>query len=467
MSGRKISREMKMKKNIAHYAIISIAMTGLVACGGDIDRAEFEGERISVLNYEAQLTVDPRLENQQVRILPAFDNSQWANPGGFSTHAAYHLALSGLEPAYEIDFVEGNSADRRLKAPPVIGEGKVFAMGTQLNVAAVDADSGQPVWQQSVAATYREPNFSLTRFLGFADKPADIEDGWGGGLAYAEGRVFVTTGFGEILALSAETGDIIWRVQNSVPFSNAPTVRNGRLFVVSQDSRLQVLSTDDGSRLWEHLAITEQASILGASSPAVSDQIVIAGFNSGEVVALNTVNGSVIWSDSLTSRGTQITPLSKLNSIVGRPVIDRDRVFVTSHGGRTAAFDMRSGERLWTTDIGSIETPWVMGDHILLMSLDGDLVCLSRETGRVRWVASLGGYEDPEDRDERIRWAGPILAGEKVLVVSSDGRLVSVNPTNGELIETIELDDDVSLPPIVANSTLYILTDEGTLVARR
>jgi hypothetical protein len=46
MSGRKISREMKMKKNIAHYAIISIAMTGLVACGGDIDRAEFEGERI-------------------------------------------------------------------------------------------------------------------------------------------------------------------------------------------------------------------------------------------------------------------------------------------------------------------------------------------------------------------------------------------------------------------------------------
>ncbi len=460
-------REMTMKKNFIRYAILTLAITSLAGCGGADEQAEFEGERISVLNYEAQLRVDPRLENQTVRVLPAFENSQWANPGGFSTHAAYHLALSGLELAFEAEIVEGNNADRRLKAPPVVAEGKVFAMGTKLDIVAVSATDGTPIWSQSVIANYSEPNFGLTRFLGISEKPADIEDGWGGGLAYAEGRIFATTGFGEIIALSAETGEVIWRVQNTIPFSNAPTVRNGRLFVVSQDSRLQVLSTDDGSRLWEHLAISDQASILAASSPAVSDQIVVSGFNSGEIVALNTVNGSVVWSDSLTSRATQVTPLSKLNAIVGRPVIDRDRVFVTSHGGRTAALDVRSGERLWTTDLGSIETPWVMGDYVLLMSLDGDLVCLSRETGRVRWAAPLGGYEDPEERDERIRWAGPILAGGKVLVVSSDGRLVSVDPTNGEVMETIELEDEVSLSPLVANSTLYLLTDEGTLVARR
>jgi outer membrane protein assembly factor BamB len=175
----------------------------------------------------------------------------------------------------------------------------------------------------------------------------------------------------------------------------------------------------------------------------------------------------VIWSDSLSSRATQVTPLSELNAIVGRPVIDRDRVFVTSHGGRTAAIDLRSGERLWTADVGSIETPWVVGDFILLMSLDGDLICLSREQGRVRWVAALGGYEDPDDREDRIRWAGPVVAGGKVLVVSSDGRLVPVDPSNGAIGETIELDDSVSVPPIIANGTLFVLTDEGTLVARR
>ena len=316
-------------------------------------------------------------------------------------------------------------------------------------------------------AEYTEPNFSLTRFFGRDEKPADIRDGFGGGIAYGRGRVIATTGFGEVIALNGETGEILWRVQNTVPFSNAPTVRNGRVFVASQDSRLQAFNIETGERLWNHLAIGEPATVMGATSAAVSEQVVIAGFNSGEVVALSPINGSVAWTESLTSRGTQVTPLSKLNAIVGRPVIDRDRAFVTSHGGRTAAIDLRTGERIWTVDIGSIETPWVMGDYILLMSLEGELVALSREQGRVRWLSKLPSFADEEDRKGRIRWAGPILAGEQIILASSDGRLVSVKPSNGEIGDYIDIKEPVNVSPIVADGTLYVLTDDGSLIARR
>ena len=128
-----------------------------------------------------------------------------------------------------------------------------------------------------------------------------------------------------MLALDADSGAILWRVQNPVPYSNAPTVRNGRVYVASQDSRLQAFSAEDGTRLWEHLAINEQATVIGATSVAVNEQIVVAGFNSGEVVGLSPVNGQEALVGELTSRATQVTPLSQLNAIVGRPVIDRDR----------------------------------------------------------------------------------------------------------------------------------------------
>jgi outer membrane protein assembly factor BamB len=453
-----------MYKNILSTVILAGLMVG---CGGAGDKEKFDGDRISVLSFEASLRVDPRLRDTPVPIVPPFRNAGWNNPGGFSSHAAYHLELDGLGEAFTTQMVSGNKRLAHIKAPPVVAEGKVFAMGAMLDVVASDAKSGAKLWQTSVLAQRSEPNFSLTRLFGVKEKPAQVRDGFGGGLAYANGRVYVTTGFGEIMALDAASGDVIWRVQNNIAFSNAPTVRNGRIYVASQDSRLQAFNAQDGTRLWEHLAIDEPATVMGATSVAVNEQIVVAGFSSGEIVALSPVNGQEAWSESLTSRATQVTPLSQLNAIVGRPVIDRDRIYVTSHGGRTVAMDVRSGERIWTADIGSIETPWAMGDFVLLMALDGKLVSLSREQGRVRWIAELPAFENEAARKGRIRWAGPILAGGQVLLASSDGRLASVNPQNGEIGDIIDIDEPVSVTPVVADGMLYMLGDTGTLLARR
>ena len=445
-----------------------VALAGLLAaCSGDVDKEKFDGDRISVLSFEATLLADPRLRNAPVPIIPPFRNSSWANPGGFATHAAYHLEVDGLEAAFDSQMVSGNSGLAVMKAPPVVGDGKIFAMGASLDVAAMDADTGQALWSRSVLAEYSENNFGLSRFWGKRQRPALVRDGFGGGLAYAAGRVFVTTGFGEVMALNAETGEVIWRVQNNIGFSNAPTVRGGRVYVASQDSRLQAFNAEDGTRLWEHLAIDEPATVMGATSVAVNEQVVVAGFSSGEVVALSPVNGQEAWSDSLTSRATQVTPLSQLNAIVGRPVIDRDRVFVTSHGGRTVAFDVRSGERIWTADAGSIETPWPIGDYVLIMGLDGKLICLSREQGRVRWIADLPAYEGANNRGDRIRWAGPLLASGKIVLASSDSRLATIDPTNGEVTALMDIDEPVSVTPVIANGTLYLLGDGGTLMARR
>ena len=447
-------------------AQLVLASNMLLACG-PVEKDKLAGERIPILSFENQISADPRLQDESIAIPPPFRNNAWPNIGGFASHAAYHLELAGLTPLFKTQMVSGNNRNIRMKSPPIVAEGKVFALGARLDVAAADAATGSILWTQSVMANYREPNLGFTRFLGFKEKSPDIEDGFGGGLAYDNGRVFVTTGFGELLCLLAETGEILWRVQNIVAFSNAPTVRNGRVFVVSQDSRLQAFSVEDGTRLWEYLAITELATIIGASSPAVSDQFIVAGFNSGEVVALSPVNGAPAWSDSLTSRATQITPLAQLNAIVGSPVIDRDRVFATSHGGRTAAFGLRTGERIWTIDIGSIEMPWAMGDYVLVTTLDGAVVCLSRGQGRIKWISQLPAFENPEDRETRVSWSSPILAGGRIVLASSTGDLVALSPQTGAIEATHAVGEAVNLPPVLADGTLYILSDKGTLFAWR
>ncbi len=450
------------------FFITLAAIFSLAACGDNGEKqSKIVGERIPVLSYQTGLYVDTTLAEQPINLAPAFLNTAWTQPGGFPTHAAYHLSLYGNSESFKIDMVEGNRSDARIIASPIYAQGRVYAVGAALDLVAVDGETGARLWEQSLLTDELVKNTGWRSWIGFSESKADVKDGFSAGIAYYRGRIYATTGFGELLAINAETGIIEWRVKNFVPFSNAPTIRDGRVFVVSQDSRLQAFEAATGRRLWEHLSITEPADILSATSPAVNQQAVIAGFSSGEIVSLQTVNGSVNWSDSLSASALQVTPLSELNSIVARPVIDRDRVYAISHGGRMAAIDLRSGERIWTADIASIETPWVTSDYVLVMTTDAQLVCMSRALGKIRWVTQLERYVDAEDKEGHIAWTGPILAGQQIITVSNQGAMVFVSPYTGEIVERRELGEPVSLAPIVANGGLYILDDDGQLHAFR
>ena len=92
-------------------------------------------------------------------------------------------------------------------------------------------------------------------------------------------------------------------------------------------------------------------------------------------------------------------------------------------------------------------------------------MALSRRDGRIRWIQKLERFEDEEDRDGPIEWSGPVLAGDRLVLVSSLGEAVSLSPYSGEELGRIELPDAVFVPPILANETLFVLTDDARIVA--
>ena len=173
-----------------------------------------------------------------------------------------------------------------------------------------------------------------------------------------------------------------------------------------------------------------------------------------------------MWSDNLAS-ARSADAVSALADIRGRPVIDRGRVFAASHSGRMVAIDLRSGERAWEQDIGSTHGPWVAGDYVYILSNDNELVCLTRNDGKVRWVRQLPSYEDEKAKEDPIEWAGPVLGGDRLIVLSSDGWALSVSPYTGEPLGREEMPAGAFVDPVIANNTLYILTDNAELSAYR
>ena len=210
----------------------------------------------------------------------------------------------------------------------------------------------------------------------------------------------------------------------------------------------------------------ESAGILGSASPAVAGDTVVAPFTSGELVALRVENGRTAWTDTLI-KSSHLTPISELNDIAGRPVIDRGRVFAISHSGNIVSIDLRTGERIWTRNIAGVQTPWIAGDFIYLITLEGEITALSRRDGRVRWVTQLRRYKNQQDEEGRVEWSGPVLAGDRLIAVSSIGHLISVSPYTGKVLGYINIPDGTFVPPIIANESLYVLTQDADLLAYR
>jgi outer membrane protein assembly factor BamB len=159
--------------------------------------------------------------------------------------------------------------------------------------------------------------------------------------------------------------------------------------------------------------------------------------------------------------------MSTLADIRGLPVIDRGRVFAVSHSGRLVSIDLRTGERAWEQEVGGTATPWVAGDFVYVLSNEGELICLTRRDGRVKWVQGLPRYENPEKKRRPLQWTGPILAGDRLVVVASNGEVLSLSPYTGEALGRVEVSDGTYIPPVLAGETLYILTNDADLIAMR
>jgi outer membrane protein assembly factor BamB len=429
--------------------VAALVLAGLAAgCGGT--KVPLPGERVSVLQLNKELSVDPTLSDTPVRLPKPYENKDWPQAGGNQAHAMYHLEAStgALKEIWHASIGSAADSSNRLLAEPVIADGKVFTLDSESLIRVFDAETGKKIWENDLTPD------------------TDDDDLFGGGIAVTEGKVFVTTPFAKVLALDETSGKKVWEVDAPSPMRAPPAVSDGRVFTVTIDNQLVVYATDDGRRLWSNTGVEEAAGFLGGATPAVLGDVVVAAYTSGDLLAFDVVTGRTIWSDNLAGRQGG-NAVAALTDIRGRPVIDRDRAIAIGNGGVMAAIDLHRGGRVWDNGIGGTQEPWVAGDFIYVVTSGSEVICLTREDGRIKWTVSLPPFEDMQEKEDPVYWSGPVLVSDRLLVTGSDGLALAFSPYTGKLLGKQKLPDRSHLPPVVANQTIYILSDDADLIALR
>ena len=442
-----------MSRAGVRLAVLMAAAIAASGCGllrKSAPKTPTVGERVSVLATELDVVVDPATAALPMVLPDPVANAEWAQSGGNASKSMGHVAL-GLElgRAFSVNIGQGSTLSSRLASSPVVGQGRVFTIDTEATVRAFDAQSGAQVWATQFG-TERGNNAAL----------------YGGGVAFADGRVFATNGLGFAAALDARNGGIVWQVRPGGPLRGAPTITADAVYVTSQDNQLYSLRPADGTVNWTSAGALEIAGVFGSAAPAYAQGTVVAGFSSGELNAYRYENGRLVWQDQL-ARTSISTSVSSLSDIDADPVIDRGQVIAVGQGGRMVSLELISGQRMWELNVAGISTPWVAGDWVFVVTSDAKLLAVARQSGKVRWITQLRAFEREKAKRGPITYVGPILAGGRLVLAGSDGSLINVDPATGAVQTQTDIRASVSLQPVVANSTLYILDDDGRLHAFR
>ncbi len=440
-------------KSFARIALLSTCIAiSLSACSwfeSDSDEVPLPGQRISVLELQKNLEPKDNEIKASGFVSPEpWKNEFWPQAGGYPNHTMQNLALNkaALKKIWSADIGEGAQARLPLIAQPVVFDKQVFTLDTEGEVRAFDLTTGKELWDRSVRPEKED------------------EDVISGGLAFSSGKLFVTSGYNELLALNPADGKTIWKQKMSSPSRAAPSILNDRVFVVTLENKIIAFDANDGKQIWDYQALSEVAGIVGAASPAVNNDLVVPAFSSGEIIALRVGNGSVAWMDDL-SPTTRVGGLAALPDIQGLPVIDKDMAFAISFGGKIVAIDLNSGQRVWEKEMSGTETPWVVGNMVFVLSANSELVAMTRDSGAVAWVRPLSGYVEKDASRLGLLWNGPVLAGGRLILTGPEGNLLEIDPNTGNVIRRMKLDDTVAVPPVVASGMLLLLTQEGTLYA--
>lgn len=429
--------------------LLGVGATALLAaCNRD---RPLEGERLDI---RAPFGAAPQAPSGARPIsLPGQQaNAGWTHRQGLNGARPAHPALSASpQRIWSVPIGAGDSRRRRLATDPVVAGGVVYTLDAGARVQATST-GGQVLWTVDLTPPeQRSPNAS------------------GGGLAVEGGRVFVTSAFAFLAALDAATGREIWRESFAAPLTGAPAVAGERVFASANDSTLWSLDVATGRIDWTIAGSESITTVARGPAPAVAGDLVILPTKAGELTAVRRANGGIAWTSVVTGRRAGAA-YAVVSAITGDPVVDGGRVYAANHQGRLVALDLRTGGTLWAAREAAFAPVWPVGGSVFLVTDENRLMRLDATDGSPIWSVELPLYQPTRrirNRSAIFAQHGPVLAGGRLWVASSDGALRSFDPASGAQVAELAVPGGAASGPVVAGGTMYVLGRDGSLTAWR
>ena len=377
-------------------------------------------------------------------------NKGFTHFGYNSSHSGDHLLgpKNKLVKIWSKDIGKGTNKNNLIMPNLIAQDTVIYVMDTRSRIMALNLIDGSTIWENHLG----DKNNS------YSASP--------GGLALIDDILYVQLGGLEVISLNALTGSELWKETFDFPIISGPVANSDGVFVTLIDGTLIHLESRNGEFIWQNKVENEIQEVMGTGALALNNNVVVAPRLGGDFTVLDIFDGSFLLEDNLALLSPK-SAIEQISSINAHPSIVENNIYAVAQNGRFISYNLLNGSLNWELEISSSQMPWVAGDSLFIISDDANLICIRRQDGAIRWITKLPYLvEENLLRFQKfIVHFGPIIASEKVYIVSSDNRLRILDAKNGSLIDEKKFSNSFSTPPIIINSTLFLINDDAKLYA--
>ena len=329
----------------------------------------------------------------------------------------------------------------------------IYLLNTNGHLLKINSNDGKIIWKKQIFSDLENTIIGTPSISGIKNKNNTV-------------TLYAHNGSRELLAINGVDGTVLWQKKNELPLRGGITSYQNYLFVSDFDGNFLSINNRNGEVLWNVFLGSESNSVYTTARPLVVKNKVIVPATGGTFFVISINTGEVLWSDNISSN-QQLPMVFHSGDIVANPLYYKGRLYLVSQSGFTAAFDLKTSEKLWDIPIGGFETPTISGKTIFVMGNLGLLAAIDTDTGKLRWQKQYPSYinEDTFFSDKEISlYKGPSLVDSKILITNQKGLISIVNANNGSEIDILNL-DGLSVSPIPVDENLLFLTSKGKLLA--
>ncbi len=424
------------------FKLFSIILFLSVFSCADKENKPFEGKKIDIYKFDKAKA----LSDFVINIDKPIQNNYWTQKGGLDTHSIPNIKIE-----FPIKKIFSKNTDQEITdeyfsfANPVVDKKNIYILSTNGNVTSLDKNNFQINWIKKI----------------FSDKidfpnPGSI-------VVQSNGDyIYLHNGTDVMFALNKNNGEIKFKFKNDTPFRGNITIKEDYLLANDYDDNLQAFFKN--KLLWKKKLGESENVIFSNLRPIIHDNKIINPAFNGLFHILDIKDGKLIFSDYL-EPNKKMPKIFRNNDIIANPIISGDQMYIMSHSGTLASYDLNNLNQLWTIQIGGVNTPIISGNSLFLIDNNNILYAINSKNGKIKWMKQLAlnieeGFYFKDIK--KINFKGPFLINNKLTIFSSNGYLNLFDPFNGKFLESIDF-DYLATEPIFVENKMIILTSDGVL----